>query len=360
MRPVSVVIFHQPPRRYAGRLEKALATARARVAERHFGAFLATGATSVEVISGDDDRPFGRRLARLARSGALGSGGTVVLGAGAVPLARSSDRRSFVELAAADGDRALANNRYSADIIAISRADVLRALPDLPGDNALPRWLAEHAGLAVSDLRGRWRLAVDLDSPLDVELLSFSSDTRWLGALEEDLAGGVRERLARVQAVMRDSHGELLVAGRTSAASLAWLERHAACRIRALVEERGLRAGSPLAGSTGATVPRPPRSILGALLDRTGPAALGDVLTELGDAALVDTRVLMAHRLGADERAWPSAEDRYGSDLLLADDIADPWLRAITESALGARIPIVLGGHSLVGPGVRLVGHPGR
>ena len=68
----------------------------------------------------------------------------------------------------------------------------------------------------------------------------------------------------------------------------------------------------------------------------------------------------MAHRLGADERAWPSAEDRYGSDLLLADDIADPWLRAITESALGARIPIVLGGHSLVGPGVRLVGHPGR
>ena len=355
-----MVIFHQPPRRYAGRLENILAAARARVAERHCRAFLEAGASSAEVISRADDRPFGRRLARMARSGSLGSGGTIVLGAGAVPLATASDRRSFVAVAAADGDRAVANNRYSADIVAISRADVLRALPDLSGDNALPRWLAEHAGLDVSDLRGRWRLSVDLDSPLDVELLSTRSDIRWLGTLEEELAGAVRERLARVQAVLRDSHRELIVAGRTSAASLAWLERHAACRIRALVEERGLRAGSPLAGSTGATAPRPPRSILGALLDRIGPDGLGDVLRELGDAALVDTRVLMAHRLGADERAWPSAEDRYASDVLRPGDIGDPWLRAITESALAARIPILLGGHSLVGPGVRLVGHPRR
>ena len=37
-----------------------------------------------------------------------------------------------------------------------------------------------------------------------------------------------------------------------------------------------------------------------------------------------------------------------------------PWLHALTESAIDAPIPIVLGGHNLVGPGVRLVLGEGR
>jgi hypothetical protein len=100
--------------------------------------------------------------------------------------------------------------------------------------------------------------------------------------------------------------------------------------------------------------------VLGALLDHDGPAALGRILTELGDAALVDSRVLLAHRLGADEAAWPTAEDRFASDLLLHERIADPWLRELTRAAVDAPIPIVLGGHTLVGPGLRLaIGRPG-
>ncbi len=100
---------------------------------------------------------------------------------------------------------------------------------------------------------------------------------------------------------------------------------------------------------------RPPSSVLGALLDRDGVASFGPTLARLADAALVDTRVLLAHRLGADERAWPRAEDRFASDLLLPDRIVDPWLRDLTRSALEAPIPVLLGGHTLVGPGVRLV-----
>ena len=94
--------------------------------------------------------------------------------------------------------------------------------------------------------------------------------------------------------------------------------------------------------------------MLGALLDRDGPEAFGSWIARLGDGALVDSRVLLAHRLGADERSWPAAEDRYASDLLLHERIADPWLRALTRSALEAPVPIVLGGHTLVGPGIRL------
>ena len=54
--------------------------------------------------------------------------------------------------------------------------------------------------------------------------------------------GRVTARLAAVRAVAADPRAELLVAGRTSAATLAWLERHTAGRVRAWVEERGLRA----------------------------------------------------------------------------------------------------------------------
>ena len=100
---------------------------------------------------------------------------------------------------------------------------------------------------------------------------------------------------------------------------------------------------------------RPARSTLGLLLDRDGPSALGDILAQLADAAVVDNRVLLAHRLGPDEAGWPPAEDRFASDLLLHERIGDPWLRALTEAAATAAIPILLGGHTLVGPGLRLL-----
>src|SRR3712207_7661219 len=70
---------------------------------------------------------------------------------------------------------------------------------------------------------------------------------------------------------------------------------------------------------------RPPRSTLFpyTTLFRSGPDGFGAVLARLADAAIVDTRVLLAHRLGADESAWPIAEDRFASDLLLPERIAD-------------------------------------
>jgi hypothetical protein len=156
-----------------------------------------------------------------------------------------------------------------------------------------------------------------------------------------------------------------------SAATLRWLERGAACRVRALVEERGLRAASRLAQSGATAGSRPPRSVLGELLDRDGPDALARLVSRLADAAVIDTRVLLAHRLGSDESAWPAPEDRFASDLLLPGSIADPWLRALTESAAGAAAPsatttplsdhpVLLGGHTMVNGGLRLLAQRAR
>jgi hypothetical protein len=368
MRLVSVRIMHPEPAPDAGPIARWVEECRAALAERHRLAFVEAGALDVAIVRGPpDDRPFGERLRAVLRAGR--PAGLVILGSGAMPLATTVDHLAFVATAGENRRVALANNRYSADVVAVAHAEVLADVPDLPGDNALPRWLSEVAGYEVTDLRRRWRLSVDIDGPLELVLLGDGPSPPGI-----DL-DPVRARMAGVRAAAADPRGELLVTGRTSSATLAWLERATAARVRAIVEERGLRAASSLAQASfdgaarprvpggdparvragGSREPRPPVSLLGMLLDRDGPGSLGEVVSRLADAAVIDSRVLLAHRLGPDEAAWPSAEDRFASDLLLADRVADPWLRELTEAASAAPIPVLLGGHSLVGPGVRLL-----
>jgi hypothetical protein len=346
---VAAIIFHPRLAPGAGPLSEAFDSIRRRNGQRQAAGFRRAGAEIAIVDDTGGERSFGQRVRDAVDREA--PDGLVLLGSGSIPLATAADRRAFVATAAGPAGRALTNNRYSADIVAIAGAARLADLPDLAADNGLPRWLAEAAGFAVADLRRRWRLQVDLDTPLDA-LLADPARAGAALARRDVTTVAVRGALAAIRTVTRDPRRELVVAGRASAAGLAWLERLTASRTRALIEERGLK--TRVAGQ------RPIRSSLGLLLDRDGPAALGTILAELGDAALVDSRVLLAHRFGADERSWPSADDRYASDLLLPDGIGDPWLQALTGAAIGAPIPVVLGGHSLVGPGLRLALGEGR
>ena len=377
MSRVVAIILHAVPEPNAGPLERAFAEDRRRNADRQARGFAALGAT-VEVIEmRRDDPTFGERLRGLARDHGLArtldGAGLVVMGSGSIPLARQPDRAMFVAAAggsvgAAKGSVAaaarvvagrsatgnplalLANNRFSADILAIPAGIDLAGLPDLAADNAVPRWAVDQ-GIEVRDLRDRWRLQVDLDSPLDVVLVGSKADRP---ATSDDQKTGDRvdSVLERARAVAADPAREFLVAGRTSSTTLRWVERNTASRTRVLIEERGMKTALP--GQ------RPTRSALGLLLDRNGPGALGTVIEQLADAAAVDSRVLMAHHFGRAESAWPEAEDRFASDLLLPDHIRDPWLRALTASAARARVPILLGGHTLVGPGLRLALGPRR
>jgi hypothetical protein len=211
---------------------------------------------------------------------------------------------------------------------------------------------------------------MDVDSPLDVLLLARDAacppELRTIAAEIAAGAPAVVAALEDIRLVLADRRAEVVVAGRTSSRALDRLAQTAACRVRALIEERGLRASSPLAlGPLDTDAPhpvdapgrpgRPPRSVLGMLLDDRGPDAFGAILAALGDGAVVDSRVLLAHRLGADETGWPPLADRLASDLLRPDDITDPWLRALTAAAVAAPVPILLGGHSLVGPGLPLL-----
>ncbi len=359
MPPVSVLILAPAASPAAGPLTQVLDEARAALAEHHRRAFLDAGAADATIRrEPPDDTPFGVRLRRIsAETLPVGAVGLVVLGAASIPLATLADLRALLAAAAADAPQALANQRYSADAVALARADlVLPTVPvDLESDNALPRWLAEVARIPVGDLGARRRLAMDVDSPLDLLLLGGAPGLVRAGLPMPSPADAqrVRQCLARLRAIALDPGAELLLAGRLSSADLRWAERHTRSRTRALIEERGLRtaAAGPLVGRPNR---RPPRTVLGELLGRDGPGSLGRHIAELADGALLDSRVLLAHRSGANERDWPSPEDRYASDLLLADRVRDPWLAELTAAAADAPVPILLGGHALVGPGARL------
>ena len=345
----TIVIFHRPAGPHDAPLVRLLADVRARLAADQADAFVAAGAGDIRWVDEVADS-FGQILAAAVPD----RDGVVVFGSGAVPLLKPADAAQLLAVATAGGRRALTNNRYSSDNCAISNASVLTQLPALPSDNALPRWLEERSGFSVEELTGRDRLALDLDTPLDIALVALSpAAPAWLrrAATEAGLAVPRRSELLSLSA---DPHRELLVFGRAGSSTLRWLERNVRCRVRFLAEERGLRASSPLAIGTPAPVhSRPPRATIGRLLARRGPAALPDVVAELADGAIIDSRVLMADHYGPDEAAWPAPADRYASDLLRAEEVADPWLRELTTAAAASRRPIVLGAHTLIGPGIR-------
>ena len=349
----AVLIFHRLAGAGEPQLVRFLADVRTELTRRQAALLERAGAAPAQVVDEwHEGRAFGEVLAQLAPA----RGGAIVFGSGAVPRLNLADARRLVSAAASGQRRAVTNNRYSSDIVAVGRAAVLHDLPPLPSDNALPRWLEERAGFTVAELPGRERLALDLDTPLDVCLAALAPGAPgWLRNTVAE-ANTAIPRLEELRALVHDPLKELLVFGRSGSRTLAWLERNVRCRVRFLAEERGLRASSPLAiAGASAGAARKPSATLSLLLEQRGPASFAKIVSELADAALIDSRVLLAARLGGDESRWPSAADRFNSDLHRAKGIADPWLRDLTESAADARQPILLGGHSLVGPGVRLL-----
>jgi hypothetical protein len=252
-----------------------------------------------------------------------------------------------------------ANNRYSADafVVAGNPEAAISALESAESDNVAVRVL-EEAGFASRDLRDRPWSRFDADTPLDLALLRLAGRLSGARPLERTLAsflematlpGGRRleiPHLAEIAAVMRDRNGELLVAGRIPAATLARLETETACRVRAYVEERGMRSARSA----------PPRSLLAGIARRLGPAGLVAELASLADAVILDSRVVMAALAGSAESAsWPPDEERFASDFGDVARIATPWLRELAEAAAGAKVPFLLGGHGLVSDGLRVL-----
>jgi len=294
------------------------------------------------VVDLDDTRHpfhFGRRLAGVIDYYQLTH--VFYVGAGAAPLLGSAGMTRIAQTVLAAEKLLVTNNLHSTDWAAFTPADALSAhTTRVARDNALAWVLNREADLPAESWPPTAVSRLDIDTPTDLLVLTrHPACGPRLAAKLAELALDTG-RVDRARTVLAAEGKHVIVAGRVASSTWAALERETLCWVRLFAEERGMVAsGRQASGQV--------RSLLGAYLDQVGMDEFFHTLETWADAVFMDNRVLLAHR-----GIWPSAEDRYASDLGWVDRVQEPFLKAFTARASAASIPIVLGGHSLVSGGL--------
>lgn len=295
----------------------------------------------------DLDRPnapfhFGGRLSAIIDGHNLSS--VLYLGAGSMPLMSGSALTEVVRKISEMPDRiAITNNLHSADWVAFTHAASVGDIANwLDRDNLLAWRLRENAGYKVESLPPSAATRLDIDTPFDLQALALyprlpGNTRRALDRIAPEL------NLARLREAIRVLHtpgSRVTLIGRVSGAAWQFLESKARCWTRILSEERGMVASRRWAEGQ-------VFSLVADHIDRLGEKAFVAQLAQVSDLVLWDTRVYLAHL-----KRWPPAEERFASDLGRPDRIADDRLKRLTESAIDARIPVILGGHNVVSGGL--------
>ena len=303
-----------------------------------FARKLAQFPIDVELDPPDEPFHFGQRLAALIAR--YGMDRCFYMGGGAGPLLPAADMAAIAEDLLAAERLLITNNFYSADFAAFSPTSVLLDHPLPDKDNELGWLLGEDAGLPIRELPRSGATQFDIDTPMDLLTLAIHPDAgpharACLDSLTLDTSA-----LEAALPLMLDRDATILIAGRVGSATWRYLERDTACSTRVISEERGMRAsGRQARGEV--------RSLLGYYLDAVGLEQFFEALATMGQAVFLDNRVILAH-----QGLWPSAADRFHSDLRQPAQITDPFLRALTEAAMAAPVPVIMGGHSLVSGGM--------
>lgn len=292
----------------------------------------------VELDPAEEPFHFGRRLAALIAQYRMER--CFYIGGGAGPLLPAADMAAIADGLLAADQLLITNNFYSSDFVAFVPTSVLGDYPPPDSDNELAWLLGEDAGLPVRELPRTGATQFDIDTPMDLLTLAAHPGAgphtqTYLDSLALDTSS-----LDAALPLMLDREATILVAGRVSSATWSYLERETACSTRVLSEERGMRAsGRQARGEV--------RSLLGYYLDAVGVTRFFETLATMGQALFLDNRVIFAH-----QGLWPSAADRFHSDLRQPAQVVDPFVRTLTEAAMSAPVPVIMGGHSLVAGGM--------
>jgi len=283
---------------------------------------------------------FGRRLAGIIVKYGLEK--VIYMGGVSAPLLQPEDLTSMAQTLREQKHVVLVNNVQSADLVAFTPAQMALQIPPPENDNSLG-YLLREAGLTRLLIPNSPRINFDLDTPTDMMILALQPDCGpRAGALLRNLDWDY-SRLKRAREVLKQTAAEVVIAGRVGAPIMTYINSNFPLRLRVYSEERGMKAlGREERGEV--------VSLLGFHLDRVGPAGFFADLAQLAQAVFLDSRVLFAH--------WKKAVsewDRFHSDLGRYDVIRDEKVREFTRAAVSAKMPVVLGGHSLVSGGLWLL-----
>jgi hypothetical protein len=294
----------------------------------------------LDVDPADAPFHFGKRLKDVVLR--YGLERPVYIGCG-LPLIKGDELAAVASALNAAEAAVVANNYFSADLVGMVPGAVVRDLNLPDNDRMVPRVLVQERGLDNRALPRTIANQFDIDTPGELAILAYAGGagkrlTAWLEAHPIDT-----NRIAKAAWCFTDRDAVVLVSGRVSSDALHYLQSETASQTRLYSEERGMQAiGRDLSGEA--------RSLLAFHVQAVGFARFFDELSQMCTAAFIDTRPIFAH-MGLQ----PLRQDRFLSDTLQPEGIANAWIRGFTAAARDARIPVVFGGQCLVTSGVRLL-----
>jgi hypothetical protein len=298
----------------------------------------ALGAAGAEILESESGAfHFGRALAAIP--GGSGSASIAYFGAASAPLASEAHLRTWRQLASdLEAPAALVNNLHSTDWALLSDRGVLASIADrLPTDNALGWVLRNQAGVSVSVVPMSAASRADIDTPGDLALMRNHPDLGpHLRQFMSGLPAGLIDRTDGLVEALRAPAQTVALIGRVSAEIWQETVRRTQVWLRVFAEERGMRASRRQERGE-------VRSLIAEMVDDLGPQAFLRKLATMTSAGIWDTRVWMAQ-----SPAWPSAADRYASDLGWVDEIEHESLRGLSRAIEDAGFPLVTGGHGVV------------
>lgn len=278
-------------------------------------------------------------LQEVVRAEADSGEAVVVMGGCAAPLL---DAGELVEVAlqAADGE-VWQNNRLSPDLVLWKPAERVFRVDDCRNDNEFG-YAMEQAGLAVRYFPGLLGFGFDLDTPVDCVLAAMRVECG--PRLTEAVSGwDLWRRVEAVRAVLdRAEYADVALLGRVHPVEAERFGQGCKVRIRVFSEERGMKALGRIEQGV-------VRSLVGAMVEAVGWKKFFEVLEEQVGCVLFDTRVVLEH-LGVKV----SEQERFAADLGMLGEVRNPILREMAEAAAACRVPVLMGGQSLVGGGLRI------
>ena len=232
----------------------------------------------------------------------------------------------------------LSNNLVSSDFISFSLSDldekIILNFPNI--DNYFSSYLMKETSLKYVKMPVSLGSVFDIDTPNDFAILS--KNTNNSNKIGNYISNSIFKNinLDRFIKILSSKSNEIFVYGRINPLNLYMAERNIPCKIRFLSEERGLKVRG-----------RASASLLSKIFQSENFDIFFDMFENICNACILDTRVIFSLFAGEYDQ-----EELYLSDMQMWKQIKNPFIKSFTKKVSESKVPIILGGHSIVNGGL--------